>query len=322
MSVWSLYTEDVLKLRHRSLLSMSDLTPKQVLGVLDLAAALKAVRGGDCPINWRGTRALALIFEKASLRTRVTFELGMRELGGVPIVLGPAEIGLGKRESAADVARNLQRWVSAVMARVFDHCVLVEMRNSVQMPIINGLSDIEHPCQTLADLLTLRERLGHLNGARVAWVGDGNNVAHSLMIGCALVGASFVAACPPGYEPRSEMVRLARSLAADQDAIEVVSDPIAAVRGSDAVYTEVWASMGQEHEAAERRKAFMAYQVNSDLMAHAAPHAIFMHCLPAHRGDEVTDEVLDGPQSAALDQAENRLHAQKAVLALLIGSQS
>jgi len=320
MSVWSLYTEDALRLRGRSLLSMADLTPDQVSGILDLASALKSARGGVCPVNWSGSRSLAMIFEKASLRTRVTFELGMRELGGVPIVLGPAEIGLGKRESVGDVARNLERWVSAVMARVFDHRVLVEMRDSAGIPVINGLSDLEHPCQILADLLTLRERLGRLEGARIAWVGDGNNVAHSLMIGCALVGASFIAACPRGYEPRPETVALARSVSAAEASVEVVTDPIEAVRASDAVYTDVWASMGQEHEASERRRVFMPYQVNSALMAHASEHAVFLHCLPAHRGDEVTDEVLDGPQSAALDQAENRLHAQKAVLALLIGA--
>lgn len=320
MSVWSLYTDDALGLRGRSLLSMADLTAAQVHGLLDLAAALKSVRGSSSPIDWAGTRSLALIFEKASLRTRVTFELGMRELGGVPIVLGPAEIGLGKRESVADVARNLERWVSAVMARVFDHNVLVEMRDSANLPVINGLSDLEHPCQTLADLLTIRERLGRLQGARVAWIGDGNNVAHSLMIGCALVGAAFVAACPRGYEPKAGVVAKAQSLAQANATVEVVDDPVAAVRDANAVYTDVWASMGQEHEAAERRKAFEPYQVNAALMAQADPNAIFMHCLPAHRGDEVTDDVLDGPQSAALDQAENRLHAQKAALALLIGA--
>jgi ornithine carbamoyltransferase len=298
---------------------MADISAEQIGGILDFAAVLKETRRSGTLVDWSGRKSLALIFEKASLRTRVTFELGMRELGGVPIVLGPAEIGLGKRETAGDVARNLARWVSSVMARVYDHRVLVEMRDSAALPVINGLSDLEHPCQTLADLLTIRERLGRLAGLRIAWVGDGNNVAHSLMIGAAACGASVIAACPPGYGPREEIVRQARMAAQQGAVVETTERPADAVDGADAVYTDVWASMGQEHEADERRRVFAPYQVNAALMARAAPHAVFLHCLPAHRGDEVTDDVLDGPQSAALDQAENRLHAQKAVLALLIG---
>ncbi|MBM3496785.1 MAG: hypothetical protein FJX72_21060, partial [Armatimonadetes bacterium] len=198
VAAWMAARADSLGLRGRSLLSLADLNAEQVIGILDLAAAMKRERAlGAIPL-WHGTRSLAMIFEKASLRTRVTFELGMRELGGVPIVLGPAEIGLGKRESVPDVARNLGRWVSAVMARVYDHGVLVEMRDSAGIPIVNGLSDVEHPCQVLADLHTVRERLGSLDGARIAWVGDGNNVAQSLLLGCALVGASLTVACPEG----------------------------------------------------------------------------------------------------------------------------
>ncbi|NLH98637.1 MAG: ornithine carbamoyltransferase [Chthonomonadales bacterium] len=316
---WAAVRYDSLELRGRSLISIADLDAHQVTGVLDLAAALKGARGTGAAPLWNGTRSLAMIFEKPSLRTRVTFELGMRELGGIPIVLGPTEIGLGKRESVADVARNLGRWVSAIMARVYDHSALVEMRDNCAIPVINALSDVEHPCQTLADLLTIRERLGRLDGVRIAWVGDGNNVAHSLMLGAALTGASVIAACPTGYEPDAAIVEKARSLAHDPGAIRVTGNPYEAVADADVVYTDVWASMGQEAEASQRKAVFAPYQVNADLMRRAGARAIFLHCLPAHRGEEVTDEVLDGPQSAALDQAENRLHAQKAVLALLIG---
>lgn len=312
--------EDALDLRGASLLSMADLSPEQVRGILEGAEELRQARTeGRTPVAWNGQKSLAMVFEKASLRTRVTFELGMRELGGIPIVLGPTEIGLGKRENVADIARNLDRWVSAVMARVYDHRTLTELHKHSSVPIINALSDIEHPCQTLADLQALMQRRGKLEGLRVAWVGDGNNVLHSLMLGAALVGASVVAACPPGYEPDPKIVKRARELADARAIIEVVTEPEEAVVGSDAVYTDVWVSMGHEAEAGARREVFARYQVNEALMKHAGDDALFMHCLPAHRGEEVTDEVLDGPASIVLDQAENRLHAQKALLALLIG---
>lgn len=307
-------------LHGASLLSMADLSPSQLAGVLDVAADLKARhRRREIGFRWGYPRALAMIFEKPSLRTRVTFELGMQQLGGLTTVLGPAEIGLGTRESVADVAANLERWADAIMARVYSHALLEELRGSCGVPVINGLSDLEHPCQTVTDLLTMREKLGALHGLRLAWIGDGNNVLHSLLIGCALVGISVVAACPDGYHPRQEILERARALAEPGVTLEVVRDPAEAARGADVVYTDVWTSMGQEAEQLARIQAFRRYQVNGELMALANREAIFMHCLPAHRGDEVTNEVVDGPQSVVFDQAENRLHAQKALLALLIG---
>jgi ornithine carbamoyltransferase len=316
---WPPAPGDPLALRGTSLLSIADLSADQLLGILATADAVKRARRAGPHALWDGDRSLAMVFEKASLRTRVTFELGMRELGGTPIVLGPAEIGLGKRESVGDVARNLARWVSGIMARVYGHDVLVELRDAAAIPVVNGLSDAEHPCQVLADLMTVRERVGRLAGVRIAWIGDGNNVAHSLMLGGALVGAQVVLACPEGYEPDRTYVVRARVLAGHDDAIVVTDDPARAAGGADAIYTDVWTSMGHEQEAEMRREVFAPYRVDAELMARASADAIFMHCLPAHRGDEVTDEVLDGPRSVVLDQAENRLHAQKAVLALLIG---
>ncbi len=311
---------DMQSLRGRSILSMADLTPEQLQGILQKAEEFRQARlEARTLVDWKGRKSLALLFEKASLRTRVTFELGMRELGGVPIVLGPAEVGLGKRESVGDVARNLDRWVTAVAARVFDHNTLLELHRCSSIPIINALSDIEHPCQTLADLQALQQRKGRLDGLRIAWVGDGNNVLHSLMLGAAMLGASVIAACPAGYEPDPKIVSVARERARGGATIEIVNDPEQAVAGADAVYTDVWVSMGAEAEAEQRRAVFAAFRVTPDLMSQAAPNAVFMHCLPAHRGEEVTDAVLDGPASIVLDQAENRLHAQKALLALLLG---
>lgn len=311
---------DVLGLRGVSLLSVGDLTRQQLSGILTCAEAFRRARiAGEALVDWKGRKSLALLFEKPSLRTRVTFELGMAELGGTPIVLGPNEVGLGKRESVADVARNLDRWVSAVVARVFRHETLVEMHRHSSLPIINALSDREHPCQTLADLQTLLQHKGRLEGLRIAWVGDGNNVLHSLMLGAATMGATVTAACPAGYEPDPAIVAMARHVAHGDAKVEIVNDPLAAVRGADAVYTDVWVSMGHEAEADQRRLAFEPFRVTRELLAEADRDAVFMHCLPAHRGEEVTDEVLDGPQSVVLDQAENRLHAQKAVLALTIG---
>ena len=260
-----------------------------------------------------------MIFEKPSLRTRVTFDLGMRQMGGLTVVLGPQEIGLGTRESIPDVAQNLGRWCDAIMARVFDHSKLQALRDHSGVPVINGLSDREHPCQTLADLYTIQQKKGKLEGLKLAWIGDGNNVLQSLLLGGAMMGMTVAAACPKGYEPLPEIVAKARELASDDSRIVITQDTAEAAADADAVYTDVWTSMGQEAEQLARIQAFRAYQVNSELMAKAKPDAIFLHCLPAHRGDEVTDEVVDGPQSIVFDQAENRLHAQKAVLALLIG---
>jgi len=318
--VENLLREDPLDLRGVSVLSLADLNREQIQGILQLAEALRRARGrGEPLVDWQGRKSLALLFEKPSLRTRVTFELGMRELGGVPVVLGPAEVGLGKRESVADAARNLDRWVSAICARVFAHDTLVELHRNCSIPVINALSDREHPCQALADLQTLTQHKGRLEGLHIAWVGDGNNVLHSLMIGAAAMGASVIAACPAGYEPDPFVVATARHLAGSRAEVQIVNDPKEAVAGADAVYTDVWASMGHEDEAEQRRQVFEPFRVTPELMARAASDAVFMHCLPAHRGEEVTDAVLDGPQSVVLDQAETRLHAQKALLALLLG---
>jgi ornithine carbamoyltransferase len=260
-----------------------------------------------------------MVFEKPSLRTRVTFEVGMWQLGGHAVYLGPQDIQMGTRESVGDVAANLDRWVSGIMARTFAHRTQEELAEGAAIPVINGLSDLEHPCQVLADLLTMLERYGHLAGLHVAWVGDGNNVCHSLLLGCAKMGAHLIVATPPAYAPGEAVVARAQTIGRGTGArITVVTDPAAAVRGADVVSTDVWTSMGQEAEREARRRIFAPYQLNAALLAQAGPAAIVMHCLPAHRGEEITDEVLDGPQSIVLDQAENRLHAQKALLALLL----
>jgi ornithine carbamoyltransferase len=296
------------------------LTTQQFVGVLDVTAAMEEAHKARASFfHWIYPRSLAMIFEKPSLRTRVSFDVGMQQLGGIATILGPAEIGLGSREAVPDVARNLERMVDCIMARVFDHKVLEELRDNCSIPIINGLSDREHPCQALADFYTLQQKKGTLEGLKLAWIGDGNNVLHSLMLAGALTGVSVAAACPKDYEPLPEIVERARALAGDRATITISNDTAEAAQNADAVYTDVWTSMGQEKEQIARIQAFRSYQVNAELMARAKPDALFMHCLPAHRGDEVTDEVMDGPQSVVFDQAENRLHAQKAVLALLIG---
>jgi ornithine carbamoyltransferase len=302
----------------RDFLSLQDLTAKELTNLLDLAETVK-----QQPARFRRAldgRNLALIFEKPSLRTRVTFEAGAHQLGADAIYLSSADIALGKREPAADVARNLARWVDAIVVRTFGHHLLTEMAAVCHLPIINALSDLLHPCQAVADVLTLRELRGNLSGLRLAWVGDGNNVAHSLMFAAARTGIHFTLAVPRGYEPDPEIYQQARADAAATGAhIQVVNHPADAVRDADAVYTDVWASMGQEAEAQQRRAIFAPYQVNAMLMALARPDALFMHCLPAHRGEEVSAEVLDGPHSVVLEQAENRLHVAKAVLLALLG---
>jgi ornithine carbamoyltransferase len=306
---------------QKDLISIADLTAADLLGILDEAARLKA----DWLVGHRPTplagKGLALLFEKPSLRTRLSFELAIAQLGGRSWFLGPAEVGLGKRESIADVARTLAVYVDCVAARVFGHEVVEALAAHSAVPVVNALSDAEHPCQVLADLLTLRERFGRLHGLTVAYVGDSNNVASSLLLAAPRAGLNLVVASPQGYEPSPE--RLAR---ADADAsgagtwVEVCRDPTAAVASADAVYADAWYSMGQEHEAALRRPIFKPYQVNAALLAHARPDTAVMHCLPAHRGDEITDDALDGPTSLAFQQAENRLHVQKAILIRLMGT--
>jgi ornithine carbamoyltransferase len=261
-------------------------------------------------------RTLAMVFQKPSNRTRVSFEVGMYQLGGHALHLSPEEIQIGKRETPSDTGRVLARYIDAIMVRTFDHGDLEELAGAADVPVINGLSDTHHPCQALADLMTVREEFGRLEGIKVTYVGDGNNVAHSLAIACALGGAEFTIAHPEGHGPEGEIVELAASLGA---APHLTNDPREAVSDARVVYTDVWASMGQESEAEARKKKFAPYQVDEGFMDLAAEDAIFLHCLPAHRGEEVTAGVIDGPRSRVFDQAENRLHAQKALLYLLMG---
>ena len=264
-------------------------------------------------------RFLAMIFEKPSLRTRVTFEVGIASLGGNAVFLDHAETHLGERESAPDVGRSLSRWVQGIVARVFSQEALEILAAHATIPVINALSDIYHPCQTLCDFFTLEEKFGTARGLKLAYVGDGNNVCHSLMIAGARVGAHLRIATPKGYEPDAEILATARRDAATTEGtIELFTSPEEAVAGAEAVYTDVWASMGQEHEADERATVFAPYQVNAELMSLAATDAVFLHCLPAHRGSEVTDEVMESPRSVIFDQAENRLHVQKAILLMLL----
>ncbi len=300
-------------LARRHLLSLHDLTPSEIEYLLTLAQRVKAAP--DHHKHALEGKTLAMLFEKPSLRTRVTFEVGMGQLGGQVLYLGPQEVGLGQREAVKDVARNLSRWVDAVVARVFSHQTVLELAEHASIPVINGLSDFEHPCQALGDYLTLLEHKGRLEGTTLAWVGDGNNVAHSLMYGAARLGVRMRIATPAGYEPDRSALAEARR---EGGAIELTHDPAQAVAGADAVYTDVWTSMGQEDEAETREQVFRPYQVNARLMLAAGPQALFMHCSPAHRGQEVTDDVMDAPSSLVCDQAENRLHIQKAILLALL----
>lgn len=293
----------------RSFLEVDDLTPDELVEVLDLAEApARPLMAG---------RGAALIFEKPSNRTRNSTEMAVVQLGGHPITIRGDEIGLGVRESVEDVTRVLARYHAVVAARVFDHGLLESMAAVREVPVVNLLSDRAHPCQVLADLLTLRQRWGDLKGRSIAWVGDGNNVARSLVIGCAMAGMEIRLACPPGHELDEASLDGARALGGS---VVAGRDPRAAVEGADAVYTDVWVSMGQEAETSAREDAFAGYQVNAKLMAGAAPGAVFLHCLPAHRGLEVSAEVIDGPASAVFDQAENRMHAMRGLLMWLLRS--
>ena len=301
-------------------IAISELSSAQVGHILDVALKLKEEwkKGGNRPIL--AGKSLAMVFQKPSLRTRVSFEMAMHHLGGYAFYLSPDEIGLGKRESVADVARVLSRYVDCIMARVFDHKHIVELAAYSSVPVINGLSDYSHPCQAMADLLTVREHKGDLKGRTLAFVGDGNNVATSLAFATAQLGMNFAIATPKGYElPAGELAN-ARELAQRSGSqVREFHDPKEAVRGADVIYTDVWTSMGQEKEKEERMRVFPPFQVNAALVALAKPDVIVEHCLPAHRGDEITDEVADGPHSVLFDQAENRMHAQKAILAILLG---
>jgi len=304
----------------RHLLSIADLETRELKEILKLARELKAEwrAGGNRPLL--AGKALGMIFQKPSLRTRVSFEMAMLHLGGWALYLSPGEVGLGTRESVPDVARVLGRYVDGIMARVFAHADIEVLAAYSPVPVINGLSDYSHPCQALADLLTIAEKKGGFEGLKLAYVGDGNNVCTSLLFATTKVGMDIAVASPEGYAPPAEVVEKARGFAAQSGSqVTITTDPLAAVRGADVLYTDVWTSMGQEAEEEERMRVFPPYQLNASLLAQAKPEAIVMHCLPAHRGQEITDEVADGPQSVIFDQAENRLHAQKALLAWLLG---
>lgn len=305
------------RLRGRDLLSIADFTSDELQLMLDVAAKLKLNKFDETQTLFSKGQTLAMLFEKPSLRTRVTFEAGMTQLGGSAIYL---EGKLGVREAIPDVARNLERWVDGIMGRVFDHQTLVELADNASIPVVNGLCDREHPCQALADFQTLIERWnGELKGRKLAYIGDGNNVAHSLMLLGAKLGVTVAIGCPKGDEPAEDITAQATADAKTTGgAILIHEDPKEAVDGADAIYTDVWTSMGQEDETAKRKKAFAPYQVNAALVALAKSDALILHCLPAHRGEEITADVLDGPNSVVFDQAENRLHAQKAVLSLVL----
>jgi ornithine carbamoyltransferase len=303
---------------HKDFISIHDLSLYEFNELLDLTQDIKVN-----PDKYRKklkNKILAMIFEKPSLRTRMTFEVGMLELGGKAIYLSPNEIQVGKRETVEDIGHNLERWVDGIMIRTFAHDNVVRLAKAASIPIINGLTDFSHPCQGLADLFTLREKKGGLSKIKLAYVGDGNNVCHSLMLAAAKAGLIMAVATPKGYEPSAEVVEWAREDGRETGfSIEISNDPKAAVKDADAVYTDVWASMGQEQEKEARAKIFAPFQVNPKLMAFAKLDAVFLHCLPAHREEEVTASVLESPQAVVFDQAENRLHVQKAIMLLLMG---
>lgn len=303
-------------MKGKDLLSVSDLSREDIRLLISDAIDMKA-QGW---LSLLDRKIIALIFEKPSLRTRVSFEVAMRQLGGYTIYLSPTEVGLGKRESVSDVAKVLSRYVDAIVARTFSHQTLEVLARYSRVPVINALSDLEHPCQALADLLTIYEKKGELDGLTLAFVGDGNNVAHSLLLAASLMGMNFRIASPAGYTVQDRILHIAQGYATESGAeIFCTEEPRLAVSGADVVYTDVWTSMGQEAEAQERRQLFASYQVNSELLSLAKEDAILMHPLPAHRGEEVAETILDSPQSVVFDQAENRLHLQKALLAQILG---
>jgi ornithine carbamoyltransferase len=299
----------------RDLLNFAGLSRRDFEVILATAGDLKRRQKRGIAHRLLAGKSLALVFEKPSLRTRATFEVGMNQLGGSVIFLGPAEVGLGTRETPADCARSLARWVDLIAVRTFAQKTLDEMASYSSVPVINALTDLYHPCQILADCQTLVEHKGKLAGLKVAFVGDGNNMVHSWIEAAALVPFAFTLACPQGYEPDADIVSKARAAGAQVAVTQSVEE---AVRGADAIYTDVWTSMGQEQESQERRRAFRNYQVDRRIVDLAKKDAVVMHCLPAHRGEEITDEVLESPQCVAFDQAENRLHAQKAAMAWLV----
>ncbi len=302
----------------RDLVSIRDLSSEEVEGILQLAAVMKAR-----PADFRSALAgkqLVMFFEKPSLRTRLTFEAGMASLGGTSFFVDQTSSRIDARESLSDIAHNLERWIDIIVLRTFAHTTIEKMAEYARVPVVNALSELEHPCQALADYFTLMEKFGSVDKVKLAFVGDGNNVLHSLLLTCAALGSSISVATPKGYGPDPQILTAAQAIAEHTGArIALFGEPAEAVCGADAVYTDTWTSMGHEAEAQHRASLFASYQVNGQLMAQAAPHALFMHCLPAHRGEEVSDAVIDSPQSVVFDQAENRMHIQKAILLLLLG---
>ena len=299
----------------RDFVAIADFSPEEIERILDTAVRLKK-RGRPELLTGR---TLAMIFEKPSLRTRVSFQVAMTDLGGHAIYLSQEEVGLGAREPVKDVARVLSRYADVIAARTYAHATVIELAEHASVPVINALSDEEHPCQALADLLTIRERFGGVKGISIGYIGDGNNVARSLVLSAAMLGARITMATPPGYEPPGDLLEAAAGYAHRSGGdVTIVRAPEEAAANADVVYTDVWTSMGQDNERVRRQRDFAGYQVSLDLMRHAAPHAVIMHDLPAHRGEEILDEAIESPQAVVFDQAENRLHAQRALLALLL----
>jgi ornithine carbamoyltransferase len=306
---------------EKDFLSIHDLSLYEFSQMLDLTAEMK--KRPERHHKDLEHKILAMIFQKPSLRTRITFEAGMLQLGGEAIYLAPSDIQMGSREGAYDIGKNLERWVDGIMIRTFGHQIAVDLAQSTRIPVINALTDLSHPCQGMADFFTLREHKGGLTGLRLAYLGDGNNVCHSLLLAAARAGTKMAVGTPAGYEPNPKIVQMAREDGKETGfEVKLTNDPAEAATGADAIYTDVWASMGQESEKEKRATIFAPYQVNARLMARAKRDVVFMHCLPAHRGDEVTDEVIDSPNSIIYDQAENRLHIQKVILTLLLGKKS
>ncbi|MDD4237249.1 MAG: ornithine carbamoyltransferase [Desulfotomaculaceae bacterium] len=308
-----------MNIKGRDFLNLHDYTPEEIGALLELAEELKEKQKWNVPHPYLQGKTLGMIFQKSSTRTRVSFEVAMHQLGGHPLFLSAGDLQLNRGESIADTARTLSRFLDGIMIRTYSQADVEELAKYATIPIINGLTDLSHPCQIMADLMTVKEHKGQLAGLKLAYVGDGNNICHSLLLGCAKVGMHISVASPKDYWPQEQIVNQAREDALTTGAgIKITTDPVEAVTGADVVVTDVWASMGQEVEKDERVSAFAPYQVNQKLVAHAKPDYIFLHCLPAHRGEEVVAEVIDGPNSVVWDEAENRLHAQKAVLAMLL----
>jgi ornithine carbamoyltransferase len=308
-----------INMKGKNLISINDLSQEEVAQILETAEIMKLRHYSHEEQPLLKGKVLGMIFQKPSLRTRVSFEAGMIQLGGAAIYLGPEDIKLGQREATKDIAQVLSRYVDGIMARTFSHEIILELANYSSVPVINGLSDLLHPCQILGDLLTIKEKKGRLSNLKLAYLGDGNNVAHSLLFGAVKVGMDIVLATPSNYEPKSEIVEQAKKDAKKMGSkVEIIHNPLKAAEEADIIYTDVWTSMGFEKERDTRKDVFRPYQINQDLVNRAKDDVIILHCLPAHRGEEITDEVIDGPHSVVIDQAENRLHVQKAILALLL----